>query len=123
MLVSLSCSSNRQSSTCSACSENSEKFVPSPSHVAPSGNGPPGHTLTRAAPRSSPQNRRRRAATSARLPLLSLHLARQPTSKRYAPTDGRGSRRRCVAPRTAAAPHAAAATETAAKKYQAALSP
>ena len=35
-------SSNRHSSTRSACSEKSEKFVPSPSQVAPSGNGAPG---------------------------------------------------------------------------------
>src|SRR3954467_11855581 len=37
-------SSNRQSSTRSAFSEKSEKFVPLPSQVGPSGNGVPGHT-------------------------------------------------------------------------------
>src|SRR6266540_3806384 len=36
--------SNRQSSTCSACSEKSPKLTPSPSHVAPSGYGLPGQT-------------------------------------------------------------------------------
>src|SRR3954470_16894266 len=36
-------SSNRQSSTLEATSENIEKFVPLPSQVAPSGNGSPGH--------------------------------------------------------------------------------
>jgi hypothetical protein len=46
MLVSLSSSSNRQSSTCSAFSEKIEKFVPSPSQVAPSGKGCPGQTFT-----------------------------------------------------------------------------
>src|SRR3954454_14587357 len=38
--------SNRQSSTFVACSENSAKFTPTPVHVAPSGYGSPGHTLT-----------------------------------------------------------------------------
>ena len=38
--------SNRHSSTRSACSEKSEKFVPSPSHVAPSGKGWPGQTAS-----------------------------------------------------------------------------
>src|SRR6266446_8832166 len=33
--------SNRESSTFSALAENSAKFVPRPSHVAPSGNGAP----------------------------------------------------------------------------------
>src|SRR5215211_2062876 len=39
-----SASPKRQSSTHSAFSEKSEKFVPSPSQVAPSGNGRPGQT-------------------------------------------------------------------------------
>src|SRR5207248_9121841 len=37
--------SNRHSSTRDACSENSAKFTPTPSHVAPSGYGVPGQTL------------------------------------------------------------------------------
>src|SRR4051794_6246646 len=37
--------SKRQSSTRVACSENSAKFTPTPSHVAPSGYGAPGQTL------------------------------------------------------------------------------
>ncbi len=37
-------SSNRQSSTLVATSENNEKLVPRPSNVAPSGNGSPGQT-------------------------------------------------------------------------------
>ena len=37
--------SNRHSSTRSAFSEKSEKFVPAPSQVAPSGNGVPGQTM------------------------------------------------------------------------------
>src|ERR671927_133792 len=41
---STSASSNRQSLTLAAFSENSAKFVPWPSHVAPSGNGRPGQT-------------------------------------------------------------------------------
>src|SRR6476659_9805067 len=41
--VSLPSSSNRQSSTPSATSENRVKFVPAPSYVAPRGYGPPGH--------------------------------------------------------------------------------
>src|SRR5206468_2814992 len=38
-------SSKRQRSTRSAFSEKIEKFVPGPSHVAPSGNGEPGQAL------------------------------------------------------------------------------
>ena len=45
MLVSASSSSKRQSSTWWAFSEKIEKFVPSPSHIAPSGNGFPGQSL------------------------------------------------------------------------------
>ena len=37
--------SNRHSSTRDACSENSAKLTPTPSHVAPSGYGVPGQTL------------------------------------------------------------------------------
>ena len=44
--VSSPSSSNRHSSTLSACSENSEKLVPPPSQVAPSGNGRPGHDVS-----------------------------------------------------------------------------
>src|SRR5664280_1184363 len=49
-LVSWSCSSNRQTSTASAPSVNSAKFVPSPSQVAPSGLGLPGHGRPRGPP-------------------------------------------------------------------------
>src|SRR5664280_3863726 len=52
-LVSWSCSSNRQTSTASAPSVNSAKFVPSPSQVAPSGLGLPGHGRTRGPPNES----------------------------------------------------------------------
>src|SRR5258705_10275587 len=38
------CSPKRQSSTRSACSVKSAKFVPAPSHVGPSGNGVPVQT-------------------------------------------------------------------------------
>src|SRR5438045_9045840 len=38
--------SNRQSSTFSACAENSAKLVPRPSQVAPSGCGAPGESRT-----------------------------------------------------------------------------
>ena len=44
MRSSRSSASNRHSSTRWAFSENSEKFVPSPSYSGPSGNGRPGHT-------------------------------------------------------------------------------
>src|SRR5712691_458971 len=37
--------SNRHNSTFSACAENSAKFTPLPSQVAPSGWGWPGHTF------------------------------------------------------------------------------
>ena len=65
-----SSSSNRQSSTRSACSEKTEKFVPSPSQVAPSGNGRPGQTLPAQAPSLESigppaRARRRRAAAAA----------------------------------------------------------
>ena len=40
-------SSNRHSSTLSQFSENSEKFVPAPSQVAPWGNGRPGRSVVR----------------------------------------------------------------------------
>src|SRR5450759_3523620 len=52
-LVSWSCSSNRQTSTASAPSVNSAKFVPSPSQVAPSGLGLPGHARTGGSPNES----------------------------------------------------------------------
>src|ERR1051326_3742149 len=39
-----SAASNRQSSTFSACSENSAKFTPTPVQVAPRGYGSPGQT-------------------------------------------------------------------------------
>src|SRR5659263_37098 len=52
-LVSWSCSSNRQTSTASAPSVNSAKFVPSPSQVAPSGLGLPGHGRTGGPPNES----------------------------------------------------------------------
>src|SRR5438874_12170250 len=42
--------SNRQSSTFSACAENSAKLVPRPSQVAPSGCGDPGERRTLALP-------------------------------------------------------------------------
>src|SRR5262245_61868136 len=42
--TSASTESNRQSSTRVACSENTAKFTPTPSHVAPSGYGEPGQT-------------------------------------------------------------------------------
>ena len=49
--VSVPSSANRQSSTPSAVSEKSEKFVPSPSQLAPSGKGLPGQTSVTARPR------------------------------------------------------------------------
>src|SRR5689334_11623064 len=44
MIVSVSSAAIRHSSTASAWAEKSAKFVPSPSHVAPSGRGDPGNT-------------------------------------------------------------------------------
>ena len=53
-------SSNRHSSTRVAFSEKSEKFVPPPSQVAPSGNGSPGQiSLIAARPRRAARARRR----------------------------------------------------------------
>src|SRR5271157_6124606 len=43
--------SNRHNSTLVACSENSAKLTPFPSHVAPNGKGRPGHTLIHGSPR------------------------------------------------------------------------
>src|ERR1700731_1727103 len=66
----------RHSSTCSATLENTEKLVPAPSYVAPSGYGVPGHTVARIGPVSGfvslgviirPYRRRSKSAHPARL--------------------------------------------------------
>src|ERR1700736_3519848 len=54
MRSSVPASSIRHSSTCSATSENTEKLVPAPSYVAPSGYDVPGHTVARMGPVSGP---------------------------------------------------------------------
>ena len=88
--VSRSVSSKRQSSTRSAFSEKSEKFVPSPSQVAPSGNGCPGQTSisgessTRRLPKSATSSTSpRRSAQHLRVLVgLGLELARQLAAQR-----------------------------------------
>ena len=111
----------------SACSENSEKFVPSPSQVAPSGNGRPGQTsrLTRrhqrsraAGRRTTPSPRRRRRAWRAPRGALDRHRPRAPRSctrarrrrgARAASRRRRRTRRRRIAGRQLAAQRAAGA--------------
>ena len=87
--VSRSSSSKRQSSTRSACSEKSEKFVPAPSQVAPSGNGAPARRPS-AAPLLGHEpdgaERRQRQLGGERL-VVPRHAPR--------PRRRRGCRRRC----------------------------
>src|SRR5690606_24911940 len=83
--ISVPSSSKRHRSTPSATSENTEKLVPAPSQVAPSGLGRPGHTRTGAPARITATARSRTGPETLQQPApraLDL-LGEQPVEQRH----------------------------------------